>query len=64
MSLPGGPSYPLSSIRPAVPVLGWTLWVKTTSQDQRTDCGATRSTVMYVQQESDSYLSYGLLGGP
>ncbi len=64
VSLAGDPPYQLSSIRPAIPVLGWTLWAKITPQNRRTELGTPCSMVIYLQQEPDSYLSYGLLGGP
>lgn len=64
VSRPGNPPYPLSSIRPAIPVLGWTIWAKITPQNERTELGTPCTMVIYLRQEPDRYLSYGLVGGP
>ena len=64
VSLPGDPPYPLSSIRPTIPVLGWTLWAKITPEKRRTELGTPCTMAIWVQLQPDSYLSYGLVGGP
>ncbi len=64
VALPGDPPYQLSSIGDIVPVLGWPLWAKLTPQDRRAQLGLPCTMGIYLQQGPDSYLSYGLLGGP
>lgn len=54
----------LSAIGRLVPILGWPLLAKKSSQGLQARGDAPCAMALYLRVDSDTYVAYGLLGGP